>query len=177
MPARRIVVRPVTPDRREDYARLFSARGAPGSCWCAAYRFPSVASLDKAERRRRMEALVSRGVPVGVLAYDGDEPVGWCSVAPRETYRRLERSRVMPRVGDAPTWTLLCFFVPRARRGEGIARALLKGAVRYARKEGAVEVEAYPWDASGVSSTHLGRAALYRAAGFEPDEGRRWVLR
>jgi hypothetical protein len=36
-----------------------------------------------------MHELVKAGMPIGILAYDGRDPVGWCSIAPRETYGRL----------------------------------------------------------------------------------------
>ncbi len=32
-----------------------------------------------------MRRLVTNATPIGVLAFEGDEPVGWCSIAPRET--------------------------------------------------------------------------------------------
>ena len=120
-----------------------------------------------------MKALVLSGTPIGVLAYLGDEPVGWCSVAPRESYVKLERSRTMPRVSTAVTWTVLCFFVLRAQRGRGISAALLKGAVKYARAGGARVIEGYPFDSAGISSTHRGASTLFRSAGFERD-GARW---
>jgi GNAT superfamily N-acetyltransferase len=122
-----------------------------------------------------MQALVAAATPIGVLAYDGDEPVGWCSVAPRETYVRLARSRTMPRVTalDTPTWTILCFFVARSHRRAGAARALLDGAVAYARQQGAKVVEGYPFDTAGITSTHRGRSSLFAAARFRRD-GARW---
>lgn len=167
---------PVTPARFADLERFFTQRGAPSYCWCASHRFRNAHEMTRDDKRGAMRSLAKRS-PIGVLAYEDGEPVGWCSVAPRASYEKLERSRVMPRVGDAETWTILCFFVPRAHRGEGVAQALLAGAVEYARSEGAAEVEAYPYDAAGITATHMGRAALYSAAGFAPDVGRRWVLR
>ena len=167
-------INPVTPDRWPDMARLFEARGAPHYCWCMVYRAPDNPRLSNDEKRDRMAGLVSAGTPVGLLAYDGDDPVGWCSVAPRETYLRLERSRAMPRIGDAPTWAVLCFFVRRSHRQAGVGHALLAGAVEYARNQGAQVIEGYPWDTAGVSSRHRGHSALFRAAGFT-QEGKRWV--
>ena len=115
----------------------------------------------KAQKKRRMKGLVGAETPIGVLAYEGDEPVGWCSVAPRETYVRLQRSRTMPRVTprDTATWTILCFFVIRSRRGQGITRALLDGSV--ALREGTRR------------RTHQGHSSIYEAACFQRD-GRRW---
>ena len=40
-----------------------------------------------------MLALIDRGTPVGIVAELAGKLVGWCSVAPRETYRTaLERT-------------------------------------------------------------------------------------
>jgi GNAT superfamily N-acetyltransferase len=155
---------------------LFSARGSPHYCWCTPYRFSEAQHLDADEKRERLKELVAHGTPVGVLAFAGKAPVGWCSIAPRETYLRLARSRTMPRMTDAPTWTVLCFFVPRDRRGTGVTAALLAGALRYAKAKGAQEIEGYPYDTAGITSTHRGRSELFAGAGFV-QEGKRWVRR
>jgi GNAT superfamily N-acetyltransferase len=170
------VVRPVTSESWEAFERLFEAKGSPHHCWCALYR--SRGRLTSAEKRACTRSLVAARTPIGVLAYAGDEPIGWCSVAPRETYVRLERSRTMPRETPVATttWTVLCFFVPRRHRKQDVARALLDGAVAYARTRGAEVVEAYPFDTAGISSTHRGHSSLFRAAGFR-QEGTRWSLR
>jgi GNAT superfamily N-acetyltransferase len=133
--------------------------------------------MSGAERKRRMHGLVSKAVPIGVLAYDGATPVGWCSIAPRETYTKLQRSRTMPRAtpAETPTWAVLCFFVARPYRGRGVARALLESAVSYAREKGARVVEGYPFDSSRISSTHRGHSSLFKANGFRRD-GSRWFL-
>jgi hypothetical protein len=171
----KLTVRPVTPRNWTAMEALFSARGAPHYCWCTPYRFRDAHELDGDGKRARMHELV-KNHPIGVLAFDGKTPVGWCSVAPRETYVKLARSRTMPRVSEAPTWTVLCFFVPRDRRHTGVTRALLVGAVRYASGKGAVEVEGYPYDTAGISSTHRGRSEVFADSGFQ-QEGKRWVWR
>lgn len=169
-----IVVRPVDRESWEDFVRLFESRGAPHYCWCTPYRTPSQ-DLTADERKDYMRGLVMEGTPIGVLAYDGDEPVGWCSIAPRETYGRLDRSRTMPRntPEDTPTWTVLCFFVARSHRRTGLTKKLLEGAVAHARQAGARVVEGYPFDAAGLSSTHRGHSSAFAANGFA-GEGRRW---
>jgi GNAT superfamily N-acetyltransferase len=165
-------VAPVTQETLDDYQALFSARGSPHYCWCAVYRASGNPSTKQA-RRQVMMRLIERGTPVGVLAYAGTEPIGWCSIAPRESYVKLERSRTMPRVSDAPTWVVLCFFVRRAERGQGVSAKLLKGALSYARAHGARLIEAYPYDSSKTSATHRGHSRLFAAAGFQ-QEGTRW---
>src|SRR5687768_13052351 len=115
-----IVVRPVTPSKWDDFVRLFTGKGCPHYCWCMPYRDRRSHEMDKKQRRAAMRERVKGGVPVGVLAYDGDEPIGWCSIGPRQTFPKLEHSRVMPRVDDEPTWTILCLFVRRDHRGQGV---------------------------------------------------------
>jgi len=174
---RRFEVRAVTGENWRDFERLFEARGGPHYCWCTPFRFRDATEMTKTEKKAAMRRLVTRATPIGVLAYEGDSPVGWCSIAPRETYVKLERSRTMPRVTppEIATWTVLCFFVARPHRDKGIARALLEGAVDYARAEGAAVVEGYPFDSAGISATHHGHSSIFKAAGFRRD-GRRWAL-
>jgi predicted GNAT family acetyltransferase len=166
---------PVTAENWDDLVQLFEARGGPHFCWCTAYRFRDAAELEKSEKKASMKRLVARATPIGVLAYERGAPVGWCSVAPRETYAKLERSRTMPRAtpAGASTWTVLCFFVPRAHRAQGVAAALLHGAIAYARAAGGQVIEGYPFDTAGVSATHRGHSSLFEAARFEQD-GKRW---
>jgi len=171
------VIRPVTSTNWADFVALFEARGGPHYCWCTIYRLPSQPHLSNPEKKEAMCRLVQEGIPVGVLAYHGEKPVGWCSVAPRETYLRLNRSRAMPRVTptDIPTWVILCFFVPRAYRGKGVSQALLEGAISCAQAKGAKIIEAYPFDTAGNSSTHRGHSTMFQRAGFHQD-GHRWFL-
>jgi GNAT superfamily N-acetyltransferase len=171
----KFTVRPVTSATWPDFERLFDARGGPHYCYCTPYRVRG--DLDDRTKKTVMASLVEAGTPIGVLAYEGDVPVGWCSVAPRETYARLARSRTMARATpeDASTWTVLCFFVPGDHRHRSIARALLRGAVAYARKSRARFVEGYPFDTAGISSTHRGHSSIFAAEGFE-QHGSRWEL-
>ena len=171
------VIRPVTAENWADFAALFEARGGPHYCWCTIYRFSSHHLMSSPEKMRAMHDLVANDIPIGVLAYDKDVPAGWCSIAPRESYTSLNRSRKMPRVTplDAATWTVLCFFVARLYRGKGLPATLLRSGVDYARAQGAQVIEAYPFDSVGNSSTHRGHSSVYESVGFRR-EGERWHL-
>lgn len=176
-----LTVQPVTPGTWPDMASLFESKGCPGFCWCTPYRFKDAPSMDREEKREAMQDLVAEDVPVGVLAFDGDEPVGWCSVAPRRTYAKLATPRTMPTV-DEDAWTLLCLFVRRDHRGQGVSRELVAGAGEYAASSGATVVEAYPWDTAGLSPTgpaaHWGHSSVYAEAGFRRNGStRRWTRR
>jgi Acetyltransferase (GNAT) family len=120
----------------------------------------------KEERAAALAGMISREIPVGVLAYRGPDPVGWCSVAPRDTYQGLERYHALPRLDDQPVWSVVCFFVDRRVRREGATLGLLKAAVAYARSCGARIVEGYPVQPGLRLYTYMGSPSTFRRAGF-----------
>ncbi len=119
--------------------------------------------------KARLKALVDAGSPPGLIGYRGKVPVGWVSLGPRQEYAKLARSPVMKPVDDKPVWSVVCFVVPSEYRGQGVAQALLEGAVAYAGKRGATLVEAYPVDRSSRShddAMWFGAKSMYDRAGF-----------
>jgi GNAT superfamily N-acetyltransferase len=136
----------LTAERWLDLEHLFGARGACGGCWCMAWRKSrSEFVRDKGEANRAsLKALADTGAEPGIVAYDGDVPVGWCAVAPRQAYVALERSRVLRPVDDVPVWSVSCLFVARGYRTRGVSVELLRAAVAFAGARGARAVEGYP---------------------------------
>ena len=149
-------------------------------CWCLNYRIPSKESrsLLGPARGARMRQLIDRGPP-GVLAYDGDEVVGWAAVAPRaET--TFARSRVIPHLDDLDVWSVFCFRVRPGHRATGIAHHLLRGAVGLAEASGAPAIEGYPLDNHDqridTTMAYVGTVGLFEAAGFTRASDTRSVL-
>lgn len=165
--------RPLTPDLWGDLEDLFGARGACGGCWCMAWRLrPSEFRAQKGEgNRRAFEAVVKKGPPPGVLAYEGETPVGWCAVAPRAAYPRLASSKVLAPVDDRAVWSVSCLFVRKEHRRKGLSGDLLAAAAGLARSLGAEVVEGYPTDTRGESQpapfVWTGLPSAFRKAGFE----------
>ncbi|MBI5379473.1 MAG: GNAT family N-acetyltransferase [Nitrospirae bacterium] len=120
----------------------------------------------KEDRVTALEALVCQDTPIGVLAYAAGEPVGWCSIAPRESYRALERYRALPRIDDAPVWSVVFFFVNRRVRRQRVTLGLLKAAVKYAQSQGAKVIEGYPVEPGSRLYTYMGSPSTFRRAGF-----------
>lgn len=155
----------VTWQTQGDFERLFAAKGGPSYCWCMAWRPVSTREhLSNAARKAEMTRLIEANTPVGILAYAKDEPIGWCSVAPRETYRRLSNQQD-DQEGDV--WSIVCFYIPRPLRGGGLAVALLDAAIEHAFKNGANVVEAYPVDKASPSYTFMGFRDMFLKVGFQ----------
>ncbi len=163
---------PVTPDRWGDLEALFGPRGACGGCWCMWWRLTR-AEFDRQKgegNRLAMKALVESGRVPGILAYAGGAPVGWCSVAPREEFGALARSRVLRPIDDQPVWSVVCFFIAKAYRRRGLTVALLRAAVDYAAAHGARVVEGYPTESKKADAPaaflYMGTVSAFRKAGF-----------
>jgi GNAT superfamily N-acetyltransferase len=161
-------IKPVTLERWEDLERLFAAHGNPNYCWCMTWRVSSSAfrAMGSDERRAALHDRVQGAEPVGLLAYQDDEPVAWCSVAPRKSYARLERSRTIKRLDDRDTWSIVCLFVAPQARGRGLSAELLKAAVAYAKENGAEVVEGYPVEPEFDDEGNWHPARSYRFMGY-----------
>jgi GNAT superfamily N-acetyltransferase len=126
--------------------------------------------------RARFKALVDAGEFTGLVGYRGSTPVGWVSFGPREVFRKLARSPVMKPVDDLPVWSVICFVVPARYRGQGVAHALLRQAVVYAKTHGACMLEGYPFDRQSRASDEsmwFGAKSMFDAAGFDEVARRR----
>lgn len=164
--------KPLTPARFADLERLFGERGACGGCWCMWWR-QSRAEHERRKgegNRRALAELVASGREPGILAYDGDEPVGWVAVEPREVYPTLNRSRNLRPLDDEPVWSVTCFFVRPGLRRQGLSGELLRAAVRHVAERGGRWVEGYPVAPRQGSMPAVfawtGLAATFAAAGF-----------
>lgn len=139
-------------------------------CWCLSHRLPSQENraLVGPARGERVRQLVDEGPP-GVLAYDGDEVVGWAAVAPRAD-TAFARSRTIPHVDDVDVWSVWCIRVRPGHRKQGISHHLLRGAVELARESGAPAIEGYPVDNQGervdLTMAYVGTRRLFERAGF-----------
>jgi GNAT superfamily N-acetyltransferase len=165
-------VLPVTPSRWADLEALFGERGACGGCWCMTWRLSrkEFVAGKGAGNRRALRRLVASGARPGVLGYLGKEPVAWCSVAPREEFTALTRSRVLAPVDATPVWSVSCLFVKRPYRRMGISARILRAAVEFAAKGGAKAVEGYPvlpaMQKTPDPFIWTGTPEAFRAAGF-----------
>ncbi len=174
MSAERLEIREVTAATWTDFERLFESRGAPKYCWCMAWRATAAEQKNAkgADRKRQIEKRVRAGTPVGILGYKGSEPVAWCSIAPKSTFRGLTKSQP----ADDRVWSVTCFFVLRAHRGTGIAEAMLAAAVKHAKRNGAKVVEGYPVDPDSPTYRHMGFVSMFEQAGFV-ETGREGIRR
>ena len=182
-----VEVHDCTPDRWDDVVAVFEGPGDPGRCWCQWFYRGGQADRAHAEANRAaLKEQVQGERPPGVLGYLDGVPSGWCAVAPRPTYTRLARSKILDgttpeQLADPSVWSVTCFVVRRTARRQGLSAALLDGAVDLARRGGAAEVEGYPVDlgdrqTTSAASLYHGTLGVFLRAGFtmvaRPQPGR-----
>ena len=165
----KLTIRPVTPDLWLALEDLFGKWGASNGCWCMYWRLGGAYRGRSEENKETLRRFVTRGPPPGLLAFDGDLPVGWCQLTPRDALPWLDRMWWFQRVDDLPVWSISCFFVRRDYRRQGIMTELIAAAVKTAKRAGASALEAYPIDTSASktsSNIFVGTASTFARADF-----------
>src|SRR4029079_14436840 len=127
-----ISVRPVSETLFDDVQTVIGARGQAARCQCQGYRLGwHVRHWDDVQGRRELlRDQVLEGH--GLVAYLDDEPVGWCSLAPRSDYPYLRQTTWKGRTedkDDASIWAVTCFVTRAGYRRQGVSRALVGGTV------------------------------------------------
>jgi GNAT superfamily N-acetyltransferase len=156
-----LTCKPVTPATWPDLEALFESRGGPSYCWCMAFRRIGP-DADRVARKAALAERVHGGIPVGLVGYDGEVPVAWCSVAPRESYLGLGGPDEMGEV----IWSIACMFIRRDLRHQGLTGQMIAGAETLARENGATMIEATPVDPDSPSYRFMGLVSMFSKAGY-----------
>jgi hypothetical protein len=160
-----LTFREVNPNTWPDLEQLFESRGGPKYCWCMVWRATPTESKGNAQvHKAALKHRVETAIPIGIVGYLNQEPVVWCSIAPRPTFRGLGG---IEDATEENVWSLTCFFVKRYLRGRGITRQLINAEVAHATQKGATIVEAYPVEPGSPSYRFMGYVESFKAVGFE----------
>ena len=142
-----LTVEPLTKSNWGKFEELFGEKGACGNCWCMFFRLPPTefveGKVDNVNKAKKKE-LVWQGKPTGILCCYEGKAIGWCALAPRKDFPKLQKSRVHKPIDDKPVWSIPCFFIHKDFRRMGVSVAMLKGLIAYAKKSKIKILEAYP---------------------------------
>jgi GNAT superfamily N-acetyltransferase len=166
-----------------DLQAVFGTADYPGMCYCQHYKTRDChwSSLSGEERQSRLREQTRCDNPrarttSGLVAYLGQEPVGWVAVEPRTAYPRLRKVRTVwtgrqEDKTDDGVWAVTCFVTRKGYRKRGITYALAAATVGFARDQGARALEAYPMITSPAKEItwgelHVGSRQVFADAGF-----------
>lgn len=156
-----LTIKPVDLSSWNDFEAFFEGRLS--YCWCMAWRMTKEESKNNNStcRKEFIKQRIQANIPVGLLAYCDNNPIAWCSVAPRETYQKLNGDESLNDV-----WSIACFYILKEFRGLGIIDVLIEKAKEFARSHGAKHLEAYPVEADSPSYRFMGHVSTFEKAGF-----------
>jgi len=167
----KLTVRPLTPDLWPQLEELFGRVGACNGCWCMYWRIGGAYNQRPREKNKAaFKAVVKKGPPPGLLAFEGDTAVGWAQLTPRAVLPHLDHGRFTRKIDDVPVWSLTCFFIRKGHRGQGVMTVLLDAAIDYAKAMKAPALEAYPIKTDAKRSNsgmYTGAASSFTRAGFK----------
>lgn len=142
--------RPPVRDSWSDFVEALDGDGARG-CWCS-WLLLEPSDFRKSNSEQRSECVreyVGAGEMLGLIVYGNREPIGWVSIAPRESLRRLNHSLVANSLlvpnGDI-VWIIGCLYIRRRYRRMGFEKKVIEGAVRHASSSDCTLVAAFPID-------------------------------
>ena len=133
---------------------VFQTEASARNCWCQFHVLANsdAARTDRDSRRANLaDQIQTLDPPRGLIAFDGDQAIGWCGVEPRIRLHHVLASRLVVKASpydlhDPRVWSIYCILVPPSRRGQGVAAALLRAAIGHAVAHGAESLEGYPID-------------------------------
>ncbi len=169
-----LTFKPLIMDCWEDFEELFGEKGACQGCWCMYFRITSKEFNKNTGKGNKLalKTLVKSGGMPGILAFQNGKAVGWCSFGPRTDFVRLKTSRYCKAIDEEPVWSIVCFFIHKSHRKQGISQALLHAAIDYIKKQKVKIIEAYaisPKAGKKPSNidAYVGPEAIYKKAGFK----------
>jgi len=163
----------LTKESWNDFTELFGEKGGCAGCWCMYWRVRrKLYEQNKGDgNKSAIKKIITSGTIPGILAYKNSKPVGWCSVAPRDDFPVLENSRVLKRIDEKPVWSVVCFFIKKELRGNGVSINLLEAAKKYVKYKGGKIIEGYPIEPKQAKFPEafawVGLASAFRKAGFK----------
>ena len=104
----------------------------------------------------------------GFLAFTDNEPVGWCNINSKEHYKKTPIDSKPETSLEGKVASVVCFLIAPAYRKKGIARELLKHAMKTLKEQGFNWIEAYPRKQTELSDAHSyhGPSSLFKSEGF-----------
>jgi ribosomal protein S18 acetylase RimI-like enzyme len=172
-----IIIKTLTPDLLEDFLNFFdniafSDNPDWAGCYCHFYHFPgNMEQWQKATKEENRNASINliKGEKMnGLLAFVNNEPVGWCNFNFKENYEKIPIEIGRKDTLKGKVASVVCFLIAPAYRKKGVARKLLKHAIKILKEKNYAWIEVYPRKQIDLSDAHSyhGPLSLFDSEGF-----------
>jgi len=162
---------PLVPDKWDDLEQLFGKRALwedAGACFGGRPRLNSVRCAANRTDWHSNHWLNQERSPEFWHIRATSRP-GWCAIGPRESYSRLERTKVLAPIDTQPPGPSPVFISLNSTEVKGLMRGLLNAAIDWAGNNGARIIESYPFDPAAEirsSAAYTGVVPVYIDTGF-----------
>ncbi len=166
----------LTPQRVDDFFTFFEQVAFADhpewgcDCYCCFFHATDLKTWDAVTgeiNKAAAREMILNGDMRGLLAYDGDKPVGWCHY---DRLQNLPGARLFYgelASADDNRALIACFTIAQGYRRQGIADMLLSAALKDLKALGVKTVEAYPALENGSDEhNYHGPLPLYEKHGF-----------
>lgn len=160
-----ITTKVLEPKLWSDLEQFFLAEKCSG-CWCMNHRVKPGESLEGESARLALAAAVAAFRVSGILAFDGDKPVGWCAFDRIADLPGLDCGYPVTEAQQNAIWSIHCVSVLSGYPKDFVVEQMIAAAVQVMRREGAKVVEAYPPPSLPSDNTFSGTMAVFERQGF-----------
>src|SRR5690606_38968990 len=112
-------IRELKENNYADYVKLFTKEESSKNCFCTWWMIPVKTYHENGHAGNKLEfekQMKENDYPMGLLAYDKDEVVGWCAVGPRDRYTRAVKTPTYQGRNsseDHDVWLVSCFYIDK----------------------------------------------------------------
>ena len=167
------------------FEELFGEKGACGGCWCMLWRLTrqTFEAGKGAGNKAAIHDLVAQNYSPGILVFDEDRAIAWCSVSSRDDFHYFKTTRTLKPVDEQAVWSISCLFIHKAYRRKGVSRFLLQCVEEFVKAQGGSILEAYPSipkkDKMPDVFAWTGLVPIFERCGFElvAKRGARQIMR
>ena len=140
-------------------------------CYCHYYHFEGDRKDwgdRKGEANRKASIkLISSNKMTGFLAYDQDQPIGWCNANDKENFPALIADPEINYANNEKIASIVCFLIAPEYRRMGIARKLLNFIRETFKQKKFDYLEAYPrTNVTSSAHNYKGPLQMYESEGF-----------
>lgn len=166
--------------RIEDYLSIFDKVSSSGVvCYCTHWNMTqeeidrnimapaknNVAPISQISREVAVEMIHADKIH-GYLAYEGEDPVGWCNCDDRENYVFLAR-HVSAGAVEEKIKSIVCLKVVSEKDFFQVGSVLLESVCKLSKAEGYSFIEVYPHKGAMICANFDSALQVYLANGFK----------
>ena len=159
-------MKPLEPALWPKLEAFFRAEKCSG-CWCMNHRLSPGTSL---EGEPALAAGVANRTVLGVLAFDGEQAVGWCAFDRMADLPGLDCGYPVASEQRHDIWSIHCLSALTRYPKDALVEAMIAASLTEMTRLGAKRVEGYPPPTAPSDNSFSGTIEIFQRLGFHQSE-------